>query len=73
MSDKENLINIIKNIEGELESFEKDKTESSVLLEGEKRKFINEVKSGSFDEMLNEIEHRKEKKETFLQKLLKIF
>jgi hypothetical protein len=73
MSDKKTLINSIKNIEGELDSFEKERVDSSLLVEGEKKKIINEIKSGSFDEMLNEIETRVEKKETFFQKLLKIF
>ena len=73
MSDKQNLINNIKTIESELESFEKEKSESDLLLEGEKRKIIKELKSGSFDEMLNEIQTREVKKETFFQKLLKIF
>jgi len=73
MSDKKTLIDSIKNIEVELDSFEKERVDSSLLVEGEKKKIINEIKSGSFDEMLNEIETRVEKKETFFQKLLKIF
>jgi GTPase involved in cell partitioning and DNA repair len=73
MSNKKNIIESIKTIEGELESFQKEVTESSSLLDGEKKRIIDEVKSGSFDEMLNEIQERKEKKETFFQKLLKIF
>jgi hypothetical protein len=70
---KQNLINNIKTIESELESFEKEKSESDLLLEGEKRKIINELKSGSFDEMLNQIQTREVKKESFFQKLFKIF
>jgi hypothetical protein len=73
MSDKKNLINNIKTIESELDSFDKEKSESALLVEGEKRKFINELKSGSFDEMLNEIQNRNTKKETFFQKLFKLF
>jgi hypothetical protein len=73
MSDKNIILNNIKNIESELDSFDKEKSESDILLDGEKRKIINELKSGSFDEMLDIIETRKQKKETFFQKLLKLF
>jgi hypothetical protein len=73
MSDNNIILNTIKTIESELNSFDKERSESDLLLEGEKRRIINELKSGSFDEMLNDIEKRKEKKETLFQKLLKIF
>lgn len=73
MKKRENLINIIKNIEDELSSFENEKEESDIIIESEKKRFLNEVRSGELDQMLNEIQNRKEKKETFLQKLFKIF
>ena len=70
---KNGLINNINKIESELDSFDKEKEESYLSLEGEKKKLILELKSGSFEEMLNEIDNRPIKKESLLQKLLKLF
>lgn len=76
MSNKKKKIIEINRLKKELESFDKDVQDSSELLEGEKRKLIKEVKSGLFEEMLDEIENRKEpeeKKENFFDKLSKLF
>lgn len=73
MFDKQNMMDRINSIQSEFDSFEKEKEESQVSLEGEKRKLIRDLKSGAFEEMLNRIEERKEKKESLLDKLLKLF
>jgi hypothetical protein len=70
---KNSLINTIQNIESELNSFENEKNESHLLLNSNKNKIINEVKSGAFEEMLNEINNRQTKKETLLDKIFKLF
>jgi hypothetical protein len=75
MKQKKLLINNIKQIESELKTFEEEKIESNVILNSEKNKFIKEVKSGAFDEMLSEIENREKikKKESLLDKVFKLF
>lgn len=67
-------INKIKEIESELNSFDQEKKESDEILKYEKKRIIDEVKSGYFDEMLSEIENREKnkKKETLLDKLFKL-
>ena len=69
------LINDIKNIKSELESFEVEINNSTDILISNKQNIINEIKSGSFDEMFKEIELREKskKKETLLDKLFKLF
>jgi glycerophosphoryl diester phosphodiesterase len=66
---------LIDNIEFELKSFEEEKNESKQILDSSKMKLINELKLGSFDEMLKEIEEREinKKKETLLDKIFKLF
>lgn len=66
---------LIKEIESEIESFEKEKKESNIILETEKNRFINEVKSGSIEEMIKEVNERENKKlkESTISKLLKLF
>lgn len=76
MDKKETLLNKINFIEEELNSFDKEKEETKLIIDSTKKSIINEVKSGSFDEMLNEIEERnktKPKKESVLDKLFKLF
>jgi hypothetical protein len=71
---KKHIIKSINIIETELSSFDTDKKEIKNILETDKIKLIKEVKSGIFDDMLNEIEEREKnkKKETFWNKLFKI-
>jgi hypothetical protein len=71
---KKHIIESINIIETELSSFDTDKKEIKNILETDKIKLIKEVKSGIFDDMLNEIEEREKnkKKETFWNKLFKI-
>lgn len=71
---KEISINKIKEIESELNSFDQEKKESDEILKYEKKRIIDEVKSGYFDEMLSEIENREKnkKKESLLDKLFKL-
>jgi hypothetical protein len=73
--ERNSLIDNIKIIESELNSFEEEKNESSEILKGEKNKIIKEAKSGVFEEMLSEIEAREKtkKKESVLDKLFKLF
>jgi hypothetical protein len=73
--EKNQLINNINNIESELKSYEEEKEYSYDILNSNKKSIINEVKSGSFDEMLEEIEarERKKKKETLIDKIFKLF
>lgn len=75
MEQKKSLIDNIKTIESELQSFEEEKLESNEVLISEKKRIIKEVKSGAFDEMLSEIENREKtkKKESLLDKIFKIF
>lgn len=66
---------LINQIESELKSFEAEKLESNEIINSDKKKIIEEIKSGSFDEMLSEIENREKnkKKEKLLDKLFKLF
>lgn len=74
MKQKKSLIDNIKTIESELQSFEEEKLESNEVLNFEKKRIIKEVKSGAFDEMLSEIENREKtkKKESLLDKIFKL-
>jgi hypothetical protein len=73
--ERNEIINTINSIESELKSYEEEKESSYDILNSNKKNIINEVKSGSFDEMLEEIETRekKKKKETLLDKVFKLF
>lgn len=75
MMEKKQLIENITKIESELNSFELEKIEAINSINSDKKKIIEEVKSGSFDEMLSEIENREKNKtkETLIDKLFKIF
>jgi hypothetical protein len=66
---------LINQIESELKSFEAEKLESKEVINSDKKRIIDDVRSGSFDEMLLEIENREanKKKENFLDKLFKLF
>jgi len=75
MKEKSKLFENIKNLENELESFNNDIEDTNIENQLSKKKIIEEIKSGEFDNMLNEIQERKnnKKKESLLEKLFKIF
>lgn len=75
MKNKTEKILLINQIESELKSFESEKLESKEVINSDKKRIIDDVRSGSFDEMLLDIENREsnKKKENFLDKLFKLF
>lgn len=75
MEGNSSLLKKIKGLEGELKSFEEDREEKNIEISVSKKKIIEQAKSGDFENMLNEIEERKnnKKQESFLTRIFKLF